>query len=139
MSTAYSIRLHAAWKRVETTPPAANGDGPQPLTVHLPDDSLPLLAATAVQYRRQFHRPSGLGPGDRVALVSGLLPLASQIVFNGQPIAAEELAPADDDGTSKLPLTDRLLDYNELQLHIHCDYFEAASRCTARLVIWPAD
>jgi hypothetical protein len=130
MSSSHTIRLHAAWKRIDDSGQAAPGDGRE-LLVSLPDTSILSVNASAVVYRRAFHRPTGLAAGDSICLQSGLLPIAASIRFNGNQIDIPTQA--------SIEIGASLLSHNELAVTIVADQFHAAARASAVLEIRSAD
>jgi hypothetical protein len=129
MPTPHTIRLHAAWKRIDD-----GGQMPDKQTeavVTLPDESVVSSIASFVTYRRSFNRPTGLSGGDSIKLQCGLLPIAASILFNGEMIETPSL--------SSLEINDRLLLHNELVVRIAAEQFQAASLATASLQITHAD
>jgi len=129
MPSSHTIRLHAAWKRVDDSGPAAGGG--RELVVCLPDTSILSVNASSVVYRRAFNRPTGLADGDSICLQCGLLPIAASIRFNGNQIAIPSEA--------SIEIGDRLLPHNELAVTIVADQFPTAAQASAVLEIRPAD
>jgi len=129
MPTSHTIRLHAAWKRVDDSAQASCDE--RELAVSLPDKSILSVNASSVVYRRAFNRPTGLADGDSISLQCGLLPIAASIRFNGNQI--------DVPSEASIEIGDRLLAHNELAVTIVADQFQAAALASATIQIRPAD
>jgi hypothetical protein len=134
MNRSHRIRLHAAWKRLSGSDAidsqvAPEGHSPaaeqaeaaeQASSVSLPDASLCDCVAPWVTYRRNFNRPTGIGPNDRVWLGCSLFASATRGVLNGRDF---NLPPSG----QPLEVTDMLRPHNELRVVIPRESFASAS------------
>lgn len=125
MPSHHTIRLHAAWKRMDDS--GAMTDDQHEIAVSLPDSSIISSNARFATYRRSFNRPTGLNSDDSVCLQSDLLPIAASIHFNGSPI--------DTPSESSIEIGRLLLPHNEVVVRIAAERFPDASLASASLEI----
>lgn len=121
----HTIRLRGPWeyRRVDDT--------------NLPFERLKLPAdwssvcrdttsSSSFEFRRSFHRPTGIEENDNVSIVLSQLPSATAIL-NGQP-----LGTTSDDGSARLPIASLLADRNELQVLVDLRHNQS---CMGEVVI----
>jgi hypothetical protein len=125
MTDIHTIRLHAAWKRMDEC--GSPTSIPEQCSVSLPDTSLLGCEAPTVTYQRRFNRPSGLSETATVHLHCGLLPLATEIRFNGE-LQAVPSAPLID-------LSNSLKPHNVIEMVIEKSRFGPAATASAKLEI----
>jgi len=89
--TAHRIRLRGPW----LLEPAASGERPS-RTVRLPArwGELLEIGTHRVRLSRRFHRPTNLGPSDRVSLVVDELPEGAEVSLNGERLGLQAGDPA---------------------------------------------
>lgn len=134
MTRSHRIRLHSAWRRLSgagviapqelhtwSEPPAAQAVGAVGgKFISLPDTALRDCAAPRVTYCRQFNRPSGIGPEDRIWIDCDLFASATRVLLNGQEIPSPEPG-------QRLEITDLLRPHNELRVVVAAESFAKAS------------
>jgi len=127
MTDIHTIRLHAAWKRMDECDHASPDN--QERSVSLPDASLADCAASMATYQRRFNRPTGLNDSVSVHLHSSLLSLATAIKLNGESLGA----PFD----PFIDLSTRLEAHNLIEIVIAKPQFKHAATASARIEIKP--
>jgi len=125
MPDIHTIRLHAAWKRMDECGHSSSSS--QENAVSLPDVSLADCTANAVTYRRRFNRPTGLSDSVLVHLHSPLLPLATAIHLNGKSLSV----PLE----SFIDLSTHLEAHNLIEIVIAKPQFERAAAASATIEI----
>jgi hypothetical protein len=89
-------------------------------------------SSEGVVWRRAFHRPSGLGPGDRVWLAMENCPAAGLVELNGQTLGSVVAAT----GLQRFDVTAGLLGRNELSIVFSQPLpTDRSEPCEVRLVI----
>jgi hypothetical protein len=84
--TVHRIRLRGPWQLSATAP-----GSPPARKVQLPATWSELFDSTETHVRlsRRFHRPTNLGPADRVSLIVDDLPEGARVSLNGASLGAE--------------------------------------------------
>jgi hypothetical protein len=132
MAADHTIRLHAAWKRIDHAADSNDELGTGSVkTVSLPDLSLNDVSVKQVTFQRRFNRPTGLSDSDKVAIHCGLLTAAAEIAFNDVAISVPT--------QPMLDISRLLMPHNELRVLIAAEQFQVASRASAALEITRAD
>jgi hypothetical protein len=118
--TVHRIRLRGPWQLQATAAASA-----PPRRVQLPArwDDLFESGTRRVRLCRRFHRPTNLGPSDRVSLVVDDLPEGAQVSLNGASLGAE----ARPEAQPKVFPTPHLEPHNLLTVEF--DVAEAAPPC----------
>jgi hypothetical protein len=85
--TVHRIRLRGPWQLKATA--ADSPSSPQKIQLPAPWGELFDSSTRRVQLSRRFHRPTNLGPADRLSLVVDELPEGARVSLNGVSLGAE--------------------------------------------------